>query len=504
MKMIINKVNITYFATVFLFAVVGCTSDFLDTKPTNKLDYSTVVETSQGLMNIINGIHRDMYTRTPYGQGYNGQTGAIVMFDSMAEDLVYTGTAGSWHVSELRWLSADKDNDAGTNYPWRFYYKIVNNANIVINTASTVFIEPSNQTTEIALRDKAMGEAYAYRAWAFFQLVQIYGKRFDKSAANDEDGIILRLTPSTNPMKRNTIKECYDQIHNDLNMAITLLNGKSRPHKSQFNVNVVKGIKARVYLTQQEWALAAQFAGEARQDLPLMTNAEYVLGFNNISNKEWMWGSQILPDNSDTFGNFGAFMSRNFSSSVIRSAPKAIYRPLYDLFPANDIRKANFDPTGKHTSLGLPSNFVKKLYTSQKFLAQSTSDSRVDVPYMRVAEMYLIQAEALARNGQEAEAKAIFNVLESNRKAQTYNSSNTGEPFITEIMNSRRLELWGEGFRWFDLKRLNLPVVRNAANSNHIATVVNNVFVVSNTDNKWQFKIPRQEIDSNPLCAQNP
>ncbi len=513
MKQIFKKIKIRYAALLLLFVAVGCESDFLETRPTDKLGYADVVEKPQGLMNIINGIHRDMYVRTPYGQGYNGQTGAIVMFESMADDLVHTATGLNWHVPELRWLSADIDTSTGTNYPWRFYYKIVGNANIVIDNAPNVFIEPSNQVAETALRDKALGEAYAYRAWAFFQLVQIYSKRFDKASANNDadGGIILRLKNSTEPMKRSTVKETYDQIHSDLDNAITLLTGKSRAHKSQFTSLVAKGIKARVYLAQQDWKLAAQFAGEARGTLPLMTNAEYVLGFNKISNNEWMWGSEILPDNTDYFGNFGAYMSRNYNSSTIRTAPKAIYRPLYDAFPSTDIRKANFDPTGNHTNLGLPSNFVKKPYTSQKFLSVSVSDSRCDVPYMRVAEMMLIQAEALARDGQEAPSKAIFEILEKNRNP-SYSSTNTGNAYVNEVMNSRRLELWGEGFRWFDLKRLNLPLERNkfngvtvtpASNVNHVATVINSLYTVSNTDSKWQFKIPRQEIDSNPLCKQN-
>ncbi|WP_294282780.1 RagB/SusD family nutrient uptake outer membrane protein [uncultured Chryseobacterium sp.] len=512
MKQIFKKIKIKYAAVLLTFAAVSCQSEFLETTPTDRLGYTDVVEKPQGLMNIINGIHRDMYVRTPYGQGYNGQTGAIVMFDSMADDLVHTGTGVNWHVADLRWLSADIDTSTGTNYPWRFYYKIIGNANIVIDNAPKVFIESANQATETALRDKALGEAYAYRAWAFFQLVQIYSKRYDKTLANNDSdgGIILRLTNSLDPMKRSTVKETYDQIHEDLNKAIALLTGKTRDHKSQFNVNVAKGIKARVYLTQQEWALAAQFANEARGTLPLMTNAEYVLGFNKIANNEWMWASEILPDNTDYFGNFGAYMSRNYNSSTIRTAPKAIYRPLYDAFPSTDIRKANFDPTGNHTSLGLPSNYTKRPYTSQKFLSVSVSDSRCDVPYMRVAEMLLIESEALARNGQETASKAVFEILAKNRNP-VYTSTNTGAAYITEIMNSRRMELWGEGFRWFDLKRLNLPVERNkmngvtvaASNVNHVASVINSTYTIPTNDPRWQFKIPRQEIDSNPLCKQN-
>ena len=71
-------------------------------------------------------------------------------------------------------------------------------------------------------------------------------------------------------------------------------------------------------------------------------------------------------------------------------------------------------------------------------------------------------------------------------------------------MDSRRIERWGEGFRWFDLKRQGLGVKRDDTGTNHVAAVINNVWTIASTDPKWVIKIPKQEIDANPLCKQNP
>lgn len=482
-----------------LLLATSCRSDFLDTTTSEGIGSSVATQNSADLMNIINGIHRDMYVRTPYGQGYNGQTGAIVMFDSMAEDLVHTTTGLNWHIAQVRWLSQDVETDGANYYPWRFYYKIINNANFVIN-------DGVNATGDLTVKDKAIGEAYTYRAWAMFQLVQIYSKRFVPGAANNEadGGIILRLTKGEEPMARSTVAETYAQIHKDLDAAIPLLTGKTRVHKSHFNEFVAKGIKARVYLAQGDWTKAATLAKEARAGFPLMSNTEYKAGFNKIANNEWMWGSEIIADQSDGFGNFGAYMSRNFNSSTIRTAPKAIYKPLFDKFPATDVRTQNFDVTGLHTALSLPTNYTKRPYTSQKFLAVSTSDSRCDVPYMRSGEMYLIEAEALARAGDEAGSKTVFTTFMKNRNPSYITSTSTGAAYITEVMDSRRIELWGEGFRWFDLKRLGLGVKRDDTGTNHVAAVINNVWTIASTDPKWVIKIPKQEIDANPLCKQNP
>ena len=501
MKNKINQYLLVAVAMVLLF-LSSCRGEFLETTTSEGISSTEAVKTADNLMNIINGIHRDMYVRSPYGQGYNGQTGNIVMFESMADDLVHTATGLNWHIAAVRWLEQDVETSAATNYPWRFYYKIINNANIVIEGGPAA-------TGDAIIKDKAIGEAYAYRAWAMFQLVQIYGKRFIIGGANaDADaGIILRLVKGDEPMARSTVAQTYTQIEADLDASIGLLTGKTRIHKSHFSAEVVKGIKARVLLLQGRYLDAATLANQARSGSPaspLMSNTTYKAGFNKLDNTEWLWGSQIISDQTDFFGNFGAYMSRNYNSSTIRTAPKAIYKPLFTKFPASDVRTQNFDPSGLHTSLGLPSTFIKKPYTSQKFLAESVSSSLADVPYMRAGEMYLIEAEALARGGNEPQSKIVFTLFMKNRNPSYVAPAFSGAAYITEIMDSRRIELWGEGFRWFDLKRLNEDLVRGDVGSNHDTNVVNGVFFIAKTDPRWNLKIPRQELDANPLCKQNP
>ncbi|MRN16904.1 RagB/SusD family nutrient uptake outer membrane protein, partial [Riemerella anatipestifer] len=116
-------------------------------------------------------------------------------------------------------------------------------------------------------------------------------------------------------------------------------------------------------------------------------------------------------------------------------------------------------------------------------------------------EMYLIEAEALARLGKEPESKVVFTEFSKNRNPAYVATTATGEAYINEILDSRRIELWGEGFRFLDLKRLNQPL--NRTGSNHNSVVVNNVFEVSAGDSRWTFLIPRRELNANPLIKQN-
>ena len=115
--------------------------------------------------------------------------------------------------------------------------------------------------------------------------------------------------------------------------------------------------------------------------------------------------------------------------------------------------------------------------------------------------MYLIEAEAKARLGDPDAAEALY-PLASARDAAYVLSTNTGQDLIDEILLQRRWELWGEGFRFFDLKRLNIPLDRNGAN--HNSALINNVMFVPAGDVRWQWQIPQNEIDANPTIVQNP
>jgi hypothetical protein len=121
---------------------------------------------------------------------------------------------------------------------------------------------------------------------------------------------------------------------------------------------------------------------------------------------------------------------------------------------------------------------------------------------MRSAEMYLIEAEARARQGQTAAAQAALFTLNKARNPDYVQSTSTGQTLIDEIMFSRRIELWGEGFRFTDLKRLNLPLNRNGI-SNHLAALIS-VYDIPVGDVRWEFLFPQDEINANPAIVQNP
>ena len=117
------------------------------------------------------------------------------------------------------------------------------------------------------------------------------------------------------------------------------------------------------------------------------------------------------------------------------------------------------------------------------------------------------QAEALARSGKETEAKDVLYLLAKDRDPLYVKSTKSGQALLDEILIQRRIELWGEGRNWTDLKRLDLPLVRivgpTAGLGAHVEAYCT-VFNVPAGGSLWTWMIPQDEIDSNPLIVQNP
>ena len=488
---------------IILFAVVlsvfsfSCEKTYLDTVPTESVDAASAYATTKNAASAINGIYRSMIYRYLGSQGHSGHPAMMIILDHMGDDVILGTTAASWHVGETRWTSHRSDVGTMARFPYELYYRIIGNANVGIANID-------NAIGTQAEKDQVKGEALALRGWAYFTLVQLYGKRYDAAAKpNAQLGVPLVLTPTTEGLPRATVEDVYTQINKDLTDAGALLKSP-RSFKSHINLEVVKGFLARVALTQQRWADAAKFAAEARStSSSIMTAAQYQEGFADITNAEWMWGFDHLEDQSEFFGGYHSYISCNYNSTVIRTYPKVINNVLYDKIPATDIRSKMWVKAPTTANSIVPTGGVRVPYLNQKFRLPGTPSTSAmgDVPYMRLAEMYLIEAEAKARLGNSADAAKVLFDLISKRDTGYKLSTATGTALTDEIMFHRRVEMWGEGVRFTDLKRLNQPLNRNG--TNQIATIAV-LYDVAPGDKQWEFLIPLREIQANQAIVQNP
>lgn len=492
-----NILNSFLILSIFALLLSSCKKEYLETSPNSSVSDQDIFKTTANAWNAINGIHRSLYIQYNSRQDQGGQSKNMIDMDVLGEDLVFPTRGNGWFVATYQWLEHRNENSWSSYFNFQFYYDIIANANMIIANIDNA------EGPEID-KKAIKGQALAYRGWAYFKMIQLYGQRYVKGAANSGMGLSLVLEPTTEKIARSTVEEVYTQIVKDLTDAITNLTGvTARPNASHINVNVAKGFRARVALVMQDYPTAAQFANEARQGFTLMSNGQYLSGFNDYSNQEWMWGSHQVQDQTTYFYSLFAYMSANFSSSNIRACPKCINSKLYNEISATDIRKQLWDPTGSNTAFPVPPGGSRFKYMNRKYIAPAGSGSSIgDVPLMRAAEMYLIEAEALAREGgHDADAQQVLYKLAVNRDASYVLSTNTGQALVNEIMIQRRAELWGEGFRFTDLKRLDLNLDRTGAN--HDPAVASTMTVPAG-DVTWQFLIPKDELNSNSKSEQNP
>ena len=494
------RIYILTLAAGLLMIPMSCTKDFLETRPTDQLSGSDVFTTISGAWGAINGVHRLMYIQYNSSQNHGGFAGLYEHIDWLGSDLVFNNTASTWFLNTYRWVDHRNQKSTTVLY-WTNLYRLIGNANQIITNIDNIVGADADK--------KAIkGQAFAYRAWAHFMLVQLFADRYVAGGANSQLGVPYMDKITYEGQARNTVAEVYTKINADLTSAITNLEGYSRANKSHLNKSVAQAIQAQVALVQGNWTLAASAANAAKVGYSFMTAAQQQEGYKNQSNPENLWSDYVQEDQTLYFYSFFAYLSNNYNSTVIRTCPKSIARELFDKIAATDVRRTFWYPNAVADKLPeVPPAGVRYNYMSSKFKAVSVSDSRGDFAFIRVPEMYLVEAEALARAGKETEAKDVLYLMAKGRNPLYVKSTNTGQALIDEILIQRRIELWGEGRSWTDLKRLGLPMVRaiglTAGQGLHIesiATVTN----VPAGGNLWTWMIPQGEIDSNPLIVQNP
>ena len=456
------------FAVPLLFGLNSC-SDFLETTPSTDVSDISVFNTVQGAQSALNGC----YFQLESGDGGAnraddwGYATHLMTYDACGEDMIVWG---GWYVYDYNFWGHTRGDIFKSQAMWFFYYRLINNVNSVIAFTP-------DATGDQAAKNHILGQAYAMRGWAYFQLIRLYQHTY--IIAKNMPGVPLCLEPTTDQSEgkpRGTVQQVYDQILKDLLEAEPLLTGFDRgARKNKINKSVCQGILAEVYLTMNNWAKAAEYANKARTGYPLTSNAIYHDGFNDLSVASWMWGvaptkDQNMRDNSP-FAYWANWTRKGFTFQCFFLATDFV-----KLFNDGDIRKDQYQW------------IWDQIYISYKF--RDNDDLLGNIIYMRSEAMLLIEAEALARSGQESQAKALLWQLQEMRRASP--SQETGNDLVEAILIERRKELYGEGYAWFELIRNQKPLLRTG---NHINYGGHHVFPARS----WRFiyQIPFNEMLNN-------
>ena len=472
----------------------SCSEEYLDTAPTDAVSKDVIFETVQGAEVAMNGVYRWMYAWNQLGNARHDDWGYRTLglkADLMGHDMKVFSRGYGWFISDYNYTGRQSVTDNSTSsISYNLNYDIIYNSNVIIE-------EIDNVVGDQGERDFIKAQALTARAHAYFWLAQFHAPTY---VGNQSAPCVpLKLESSEQHEPIATVGAVYDAIVNDLDDAIALFQsaGVSRPAKSYIDLSVARGVRARVALVMEDWTTAISNAQAAKTGYPLMDAAAYTSGFNDVTNPEWIWGFDINDEQNTVYASFFSHMDPVRLSYASLGLQKQMPQYLFDTISDTDIRKQVFVEPGDDQWFDFSGNPVPT-YVGVKF---TTPTWAADYIMMRAGEMYLIEAEAKARLGDADAARVLFDLV-SPRDSEYTMSTNTGQALIDEILFYRRIELWGEGFRWLDLKRLNQALDRNGGN--HQANLINNLFEVPVGDNRWTYQIPQDEINNNPLVEQNP
>ena len=494
-------------------ALTGCIEEYEPQSTTVTIDQAANAPGS--FNNFVNALTSSLGGKFTYSGSDQspwdfGYTSFYLQRDVMGQDIALAND-GSWYQSWYTCSRALGPGYAMCQLPWTYYYGWIRNCNTVIQMAGD---EPSED------KYSGVGQAYALRAMFYLDIVRMYAPETygkDKQSPTVPE---VSTNPDIDPAHnaRMTNEKAFEFILNDLDLAEKYIANYKRENIYTPDLSVVYGLKARAYLTMEDWANAEKYAKLAQQGYTMLDEASWTSRTNgfNSPNGAWMFGYKFNADDPNLRDNDGD--SSWASQMIIEMSPETngcgyaanygypllVDRHLYETIPATDFRKKVFvdfaiddlpSKADKIEALAAYSDHPDWIYTcgylnastygkvgglEVKFrpvdgdgsvpLAQAGA---VSVPLMRVEEMKLIEIEAAGMQDEgrgkqllEAFAKTRDPQYEYGKHNEAYGNTATSA-FQNEVWWQRRVELWGEGFATFDIKRLNKGIIRSYANTNH-------------------------------------
>lgn len=362
------------------------------------------------------------------------------------------------------------DNGWNVSYQGPIYY-----SNVVLDYLPNITAIAENQVDY----NNVKGSSLFFRAFAFYNIAQLYCKLYSSTASNDP-GIVLRMTSDINAKSsRATVQQTYQRIIDDLKVAAELLpvntGVPSRPTKA-----AAYGALARVYLGMREYESAGEYANLC------LAQKSSLIDFNDL-----------IPLKTPPVGIFNSeviFHSVCQGLSILSSQHAKVDSNLLQSYALNDLRRSVFFRANTGVNLGTFS--FQGSYNGGE--GQSTIFNG-----LTTAEMFLIRAECYARKGNTELALADLNTLMKKRW-----NKNVPYPIITavdsedarnKILTERRKELVFRGQRWSDLRRLNLE----GANITLKRVIGGTTYTLPPNDPRWVMLIPNDVINRAGI-TQNP
>jgi starch-binding outer membrane protein, SusD/RagB family len=411
--------QLTLYFILILFACVSC-KKILDQKPQASLDAATAFTTRQAVEAGIIGVYDAFQSGSYYGVDFT------ILGEMAADNLNHTGSFPSY--LEIKNRNVQTNNANVTNI-WNQIYIVINRVNTVLKSAEGITDAAFN-------KNAALAELRFIRAFAYFDLIKFYGGTpagYNKSGGT---GVPLFLTPTLTAADaaakpRSTEAEVFTQILADLDFAITNLPATAANGRA--TKNAATGIKAKVQLYRDIFddaetlatQIITQYAAQPRGGLAADYGAMYTT--KNVK-PESIFELQFTAADANNVRFYYFGRNEVASSTALGAAHEA-----------GDLRRPiNYSPSGA-------------IFKQLKF---AKADGTDNIPILRLAEIYLIRAEARARKATPdiPGSQADLNVVR-NRAGLANTTAATATDLFDAVLNERRVELAHECNRWFDLRR---------------------------------------------------
>lgn len=434
-------INTIFIVSLFGMLSVACDS-FLDIKPKDRVIPENLEE------------YRSLLT-SGYSSFPDTKAKATLRTDELT---INTNDFSVAHYKDIfLWKDIDYVEET-SEFDYDMLYRTIFYANEVINTGS-------KDIENTKSKEQLLGEAYALRAYTYFELVNLFAKPFDETASSTLGVPLVLEIDVENTLKRESLSKNYEQILADIRMAESLLNVEVQPAevKYRFSKLSLEALKARVFLYRQEYDKA-------------LTAVNKVLAINS-SLLDLNTSSEILPNQISSPENIQAL---DYAINNVINRMSYASEALISLYEKNNDLRFSL--------------YYSKDGDKYKIVKGNKEEHKCT---FRVGELLLLKAECLYKENKEEEAKQVLLTLAEKR----YNAEGfagykenlaklLGQSFFVELQNERLRETAFEGYRWFDLRR------NNQKSITHTFGEVTEILKAN--DLRYTIAFPRKAKKENP------
>jgi len=448
--------------------LTGCES-FLDLESTNSQPDVEFLKSAGNVESVLVGAYAQAF-------GNNFLGGEVIRTSEQYGDNIDLGRITALGGAGAQFTTRDFSlfNSQGRDL-WGRGYTAISRANTVITS-----IEQNTFSAEQDLKDRLRGEALFIRGIAHFELVRLFAKPYS-SNAGAEVGIPLRIISATTEqaaqrVPRSSVGEVYAQVISDLREAEALLPATNGNRATKW---AAKAYLARVYFNQEDYANAYTYSND------VITNGGFNLGAP--TNPEavtipFRRTGDVSPNGSPVIFQ-AVSTSANDVSSLVRGEFFNANESAVNLPLSSSLSDLLRNKGGRRNSL-----LVARPAATLPYSLKYQGGVAINVPVIRLAEMYLTRAESAVLRGNftAATVRADYNALRTLAGIPLDNTTTSQEELLTAIREERRVEMFTENDRFHELRRLR-----------------QNIRGLAYNDSRMLLKIPDVEVQSNPDIIQN-